>query len=106
MSLLSYFRKATPGAGVTHSPSFTGGPNPYSTTLGPSNSIGPKGAVVGNYQLPNTTYQQPHTAPPTPQAGPKGIQPDTAVVPLPARVVPLFAPAPAWNPNPSAAEVV
>lgn len=92
------FRKAVKGAPVQTGAVF-GGATPFSNQLGPSNSIGPVQPVVGQFGIPSSTYQQPTSAPPTPAAGFKGIAPDTAIVPKSPRTVPLFSPAPSYDPN-------
>lgn len=69
----------------------------YSTTLGPSNTIGTKPPVVGLFGVPGS-WQQPRQAVPAPVPGYKGVLPDQIAVSSPARQITQFAPAPDYNP--------
>jgi hypothetical protein len=79
------------------------GQNPYVNSLPDpgSNGITHRAAIVGAFGIPSSygAWQGPVTAPPVPQPGAKGILPDQNIVKASKRTVPLFSPAPAYDPN-------
>lgn len=87
---------------IFHStPGFAGNAsNIYSASLGQSNDLGGKQAVVGMFGVPSSygSWQQPVTAPPSPVPGFKGVAPDQNIVPRPRRTTPQFSPATNYDP--------
>lgn len=72
----------------------------YAASLGQSNDLGGKGAIVGMFGVPSSygTWQQPVTAPPRPLPGFKGVIQDQNIVPRQRRVIAQFSPATNYDP--------
>lgn len=96
MAIFSARRSTVPVPGFTAA-EFSS--QPYTTELGPSNTVQPVNGVVGAFAIPASygSWQQPVTAPPTPIAGVKSILPQQPTVHKPARQTVKFTPAPNYS---------